>query len=239
MDSFHITASVKNGSNLQWSRLRPIDDQIRVDGEKFHIFAGQILPTVTGTRGSGEKNYLFADVGFNAVRNCEAGLVFDVTPDFNKIESGMRRKNVAHAHLGLAFQLGQVSIQLIFGYSFVAVELIDAAPDLCVDCLPVLQEPVILFFLGLQQTEQDLFYAGRTGRLKLFLESGLKGRIVDFDIHVLSLQKGIELSFSSYLRGRCGISCEIVAPALPRTSTSKATLNAIRKLREWKLLLAC
>ena len=55
MDSFHITASVKNGSDLQWSRLRPIDDQIRVGGEKFHIFAGQILPTVTGTRGSGEK----------------------------------------------------------------------------------------------------------------------------------------------------------------------------------------
>jgi len=182
---------VKNGGDLQWSRLRPIDDQIRVDGEKFHIFAGQILSTVTGTRGSGEKNYFFADGGLNAVRNCEAGLVFDVTPDFNKIESGLRRKNLAHAHLGLAFQLGQVSIQLIFGYSFVAVELIDAAPDLCVDCLPVLQEPAILFF-----------DAGRTGRLKLFLESGLKRRIVDFDIHVLSLQKGIELSFSSYLRER-------------------------------------
>src|SRR5207244_6302590 len=109
--------------------------------------AGQILPTVTGTRGSGEKNYFFADGGFNAVRNCEAGLVFDVTPDFNKIESGLRRKNVAHAHLGLAFQLGQVSIQLIFGYSFVAVELIDAAPDRSVACRPFLQGPDMFFFL--------------------------------------------------------------------------------------------
>jgi len=59
-----------------------------------------------------------------------------------------------------------------------------------------------LFFLRLQSTEQDLFDAGRTGHLKLFLESGVKGRILDFDIHVLNLQKGIELSFSSYLRQR-------------------------------------
>jgi hypothetical protein len=33
--------------------------------------------------------------------------------------------------------------------------LFDAAPDFCVDYFPVLQEPTILFFLGLQQTEQD------------------------------------------------------------------------------------
>jgi hypothetical protein len=104
-------------------------------------------------------------------------------------------KNVAHAHLGLAFQFRQVSIQLILGDSIAPVELIDAAPDLCFDCRPILQEPTILFFLGLQQAEQDLLEAGRAVRLKLFLDSGLKGRIVDFDIHVLSFQKGIGLSF--------------------------------------------
>jgi hypothetical protein len=161
-DPFHITASVKNGSDLQWFRPRPIDDQVRVDRKESHIFVGQILPTVTGTRGSSKKSYFFADGGFNAVRNCEAGLYFDVTPDLDEIERSLRRKNKAHAHLGSAFQIRQVSTQLIFRDSFAAVELLDA---------------------------------GRTGRLKLFLDSGLKGRIVDFDIHVLSLQKGIGLSF--------------------------------------------
>jgi hypothetical protein len=54
----------------------------------------------------------------------------------------------------------------------------------CVDCLPVLQEPAILFFLGLQQTEQYLLDAAGAGRLKLFLDSCFKGWIVDFEIHV-------------------------------------------------------
>jgi len=83
---------------------------------------------------------------------------------------------------------------MIFRDSFAAVELLDAAPDLCVDCFPVLQEPTILFFLGLQQTEQDFLDAAGAGSLKLFLDSGLKGRIVDFDVHGLTLQKGIGVS---------------------------------------------
>ena len=86
----------------------PIDDQIRVDRKEFHIFVGQILPPVAGTRGSGKKYYFFADGGFNAVRNCEAGLFFDVTPDFDEIERSLRRKNKPHAHLGSAFQIRQV-----------------------------------------------------------------------------------------------------------------------------------
>jgi hypothetical protein len=130
-----------------------------------------------------------------AVRNCEARLFFDITPDFDEIKRSLRRKNKAHAHLGSAFQIRQVNIQLLFRDSFAAVELLDAAPDLCVDCFPVLQKPTILLFLGLQLAEQDFLDAGRPGRLKLFLDSGLKGRIVDFDTHVLSLQKGIGLSF--------------------------------------------
>src|SRR6267143_5820841 len=35
------------------------------------------LRLLTGTRGSSKKSYFFADGGFNAVRNCEAGLFFD------------------------------------------------------------------------------------------------------------------------------------------------------------------
>src|SRR5467141_5466854 len=60
-DPFHITASVKNGSDLQWFRPRPIDDQVRVDRKESHIFVGQVLPTVAGTRGSCKKSYFFAD----------------------------------------------------------------------------------------------------------------------------------------------------------------------------------
>jgi len=101
-DPFHITASVKNGSDLQWFRPRPIDDQVGVDRKESHIFVGQILATVTGTRGSSKKSYFFADGGFNAIRNCEAGLFFDLTPDLDEIERSLRRKNKAHAHLGSA-----------------------------------------------------------------------------------------------------------------------------------------
>src|SRR6267378_5860786 len=60
-DPFHITASVKNGSDLQWFRPRPIDDQVGVDRKESHIFVGQILATVTGTRGSSKKSDFFAD----------------------------------------------------------------------------------------------------------------------------------------------------------------------------------
>jgi hypothetical protein len=120
---------------------------------------------------------------------------FNVTPDFDKIERSLRRKNVAHTHLGLAFQFRQVSIQLIFRDSFAAVELIDAAPDLCIDRFPVLQKPTVLFLLGLQQMEQHFLDAAGVGRLKLLLNSGLKGRIMDFEVHGLTLHKGIGLPF--------------------------------------------
>jgi len=92
------------------------------------------------------------------------------------------------------FQIREVSIQLIFRDSFAAVELFDAAPDFCVDYFPVLQEPTILFFLGVQQTEQDFLDAAGAGSLKLFLDSGLEGCIVDFDVHGLTFQKGIRVS---------------------------------------------
>jgi hypothetical protein len=112
---------VKNGSDLQWFRPRPIDDQVRVDRKESYIFVGQILPSVTGTRGSSKKSYFFADGGFNSVRNCKAGVISDVTLNLDEIERSLRRKNKAHAHLGSAFQIRQVSIQLIFRDSFAAV----------------------------------------------------------------------------------------------------------------------
>ena len=141
-------------------------------------------------RGSCQKSYLVPDGRFNAVRYRDAGLFLDVMPDFDEIERSLRRKNVARVHLGLAFQFPQVSIQLIFRDPFAAVELVDAAPDLRVDRAPVFQKPTILFLLGLQQTEQYFLDAAGAGRLKLLLDSGLQGRIVDFDVHGSILQNG-------------------------------------------------
>jgi hypothetical protein len=71
--------------------MGPMDDQVRLDRKKLYIFVSQILPTVTGTGGPSEKFYFFADGGFNAVRDCETGLFFDVTPDFDKVERSLRR----------------------------------------------------------------------------------------------------------------------------------------------------
>jgi hypothetical protein len=48
---------------------------------------------------------------------------------------------------------------------------------------PYSQEPAILFFLGSEQAEQNFFNAAGAGRLELFLDSGLQGRVADFDIH--------------------------------------------------------
>jgi len=156
---------------------------------------------VPGARSSGKKTNSIADGRFYAVGHRDACLLFDIAPDFDKVECGLGRKNVAHTHLDLAFQFRQVSIQLIFRDSFATVELIDPAPDRCVDCFPVLQKPTVLFFLGLQQTEQYFLDAARAGRLELFLDSGLKGRIVDFDVHGLTLQtgSGYDLSISADL----------------------------------------
>ena len=146
---------MENGSDLKWCGLGPIDDQVRVDRKEFYIFVGQILTTVTGAGGSSEKFYFFADGGFNAVRYCEAGLFFDVTARFRRGRAQLAALEQSARSFKFGFQIREVSIQLISRDSFAAVELFDAAPDFCVDYFPVLQEPTILFFLGLQQTEQD------------------------------------------------------------------------------------
>jgi hypothetical protein len=124
----------------------------------------------------------------DTICNYQAGLFFDVTPDFHKIYCCLRSKNIVHAHLGLAFQSRQMSIQLIFRNSFTTVELIDTGFNLCVDRIPVFQKPAILFFLALHQTEQDFLDAAGTGSLEQLLNPGLKGRVMDFNVHDLILQ---------------------------------------------------
>jgi hypothetical protein len=92
----------------------------------------------------------------------------------------------------LAFQLCQVSIQSIVRNSFTTVELIDTNSNLCVNRGAVFQKPAILFFLSLHQTEQNFFDTAGTARAEQLLDSGLKGRVMDFDIHDLILQSLIK-----------------------------------------------
>jgi len=50
-----------------------------------------------------QKNNLIPNDGFHVIRHFKAALLFDVTPDLEEIVGRFRRKNVAHAHSGLAF----------------------------------------------------------------------------------------------------------------------------------------
>ena len=81
-----------------------------------------------------------------------------------------------------------MSIQLILWHSFTTVELIDTGSNFCVNRVAVLQEPVILFFLGLQQTKQDFLDTAGTGCLEQLLDSGLKISVMDFDVRNLILR---------------------------------------------------
>jgi len=58
-------------------------------------------------RGSCQKSDLVSDGRFNALRYRDAGLFFDVMPDFDEIDYSLRRKNVAHVHLGLRFSFAR------------------------------------------------------------------------------------------------------------------------------------
>ncbi len=48
---------------------------------------------------------------------------------------------------------------------------------------PILQQPAVLFFLGLEQAQQHFFNAAGPSRLQLFLKTGIQGRVSDLDIH--------------------------------------------------------
>ena len=94
----------------------------------------------------------------------------------------------------VVFQSFQVFIQSILGNSLAAVELLDTTLNICVDRVAILQEPAMLLFLRLKQMEQYFLDATRPCRLKLFLNSGLRGRIMDFNVHGFTSGDRIELS---------------------------------------------
>jgi CheY-like chemotaxis protein len=96
-----------------------------------------------------------------------------------------------------------MSIQLIFRNSFTAVELIDTGSNFCVNRSSVFQKPAILFFLSLHQMEQNFLDATGTGRPEQLLDSGLKGRVMDFDVHDFILQNRVK-SFLIVAEGQSG-----------------------------------
>jgi len=130
-----------------------------------------------------QKNDLLANDRFNAVGHVNAGLLLDVPPDLEKIDRCLGGENVATLHSGGVFQISQVCVQPVFRDSLAAVELLYAAPDFRIDGVPVLQEPAVLFFLGIEKPQQCLLCAGCAGGLYLFLHSGFEIRVSDFDLH--------------------------------------------------------
>jgi len=70
-----------------------------------------------------------------------------------------------------------MSIELVFGDSLAAVELIDAAPNLGIDGFLVLRKPAVLFLLSFQQAEQHFLHTGGAGCLELLLDSGFQSGI--------------------------------------------------------------
>jgi len=129
------------------------------------------------------KNDLFQNGPLHPVGDFNGGRVLQIAPNFNKIEHGFGRENIAPHLAELRFLFSQVSFQAILSYALAAVELCDAAPNLCVYCVSVSYEPPILFLLRLKEMQQCFLRARGAGRLNLPLYPGLQGRIMDFDVH--------------------------------------------------------
>src|SRR5258708_151895 len=68
-----IRGGVEDVRGVYAFRPAAIGGQVRVARKESQLLVGQVLPTVAGTRVYRKKSYFFADGGFNAVRNCEAG----------------------------------------------------------------------------------------------------------------------------------------------------------------------
>jgi hypothetical protein len=79
------------------------------------------------------------------------GSVLQIAPDFNEIERGRRRENIAPHLCGLRFLFRQVSVQLVFRNALAAVELRDAEPNFFVDRISIVYEPPILLLLRFQE----------------------------------------------------------------------------------------
>ena len=84
---------------------------------------------------------------------------------------------------GLCLLFPQVSVEPVFRYPLTAVELRDAAPNFCINCISVVHKPPVLLLLRFEEMQQHLLGTGGAGRVNLPLDSGLQGRIMDFDMH--------------------------------------------------------
>lgn len=90
-----------------------------------------------------------------------------------------------------------MSVELVFGDAFSSVELFDAALYFGIDSFAIFGEPAILFLLGFQQAEQNLFNGAGAGRLELLLDPRFQFRISNFNGHSLYLVPKARDSFSS------------------------------------------
>lgn len=171
---------------LQRLRVGSINDQIGVDREELYRLLGQVPAPVSGTGISRQERDLILDDRFDTVCGFEAAAILDVAPNLeDRGRLGARGRSAGSFRLG--FQVCQVPIELVFGDALAPVEFIDAAANLGVNRVPVLEKPAVLFLLSFKQAEQHFFDGGGAGGLDLFLDSGFQGGVADFDVHGLKV----------------------------------------------------
>jgi hypothetical protein len=108
---------------------------------------------VPGSGRARQKNDLLPNGAFNPIGNSSGCSVLKIAPDFNEIERGFRRQNIAPHLIGLRFLFRQVGVQLVFRYALATVELRDATPNFRVDCVSIFHEPPILRFLRFEEMQ--------------------------------------------------------------------------------------
>ena len=86
---------MKNGNDLQRFRLGPVNEQVGVDREEPHRLVRQVLAPMPGTGDPRQKDNSAANDLLDAIGDFDCGLPFDVTPNVDQIERGLRRKDVA------------------------------------------------------------------------------------------------------------------------------------------------
>jgi hypothetical protein len=100
---FHVPAPMENGQHLQRLRFRAVDDQIGIDRKEPDGHIGQVLAPMSGSGHPRQKNDLLPNGPLNPIGDFNGGFILQEASDFNKIECGFRRKNIAPHLFGLRF----------------------------------------------------------------------------------------------------------------------------------------
>ena len=88
-DVFEVAASVKDGHHLQRTGFRPVNDEVRICGEKPDVCFGEIFANVASARMLGEKHKLLLNGRFDPI-SCGLACVFlEISPDVDQVTRGL------------------------------------------------------------------------------------------------------------------------------------------------------